>query len=871
VSKQEVDIQVGHAVELTSLRTRRVANCVVGKTLAVGGTAKVFEGHLDDGQRVVLKAQRFRGQPDPAFELEIELFRKLFHRNIVHCVGEGRIGPYRLIGFRRAHTNPLVLLSREGVNPYAHPDKTARYTHLPLDTVLDLSYELYNALAYLEKLGFVHHDVKLANVLVDVAPRDRKLQKAEIMRAVAQRRYRAVLIDFGATRSRTYLDAWNAGEAPAGLTPQITPVFAPPEALVESRQDDDELRVTFHPSLDGYAAALMTYSLLTGHPPYSHLADKMDLNDLETVIGLKSAERRGEILPISGDVLRRVVYEETKFLQGTRTDFDDAIERFLLQRLAPNPEDRGTSRDMKLEFERLAHISQNRGASSYNTTRRGSKIYLPFQQELVEVAKRGEHPLLRAAAELRQEPAPSETGPVPQVQERKVAIQTTTDWLEGASSGHAVKPTHKRRPSLSESGLDWLETTGTGQAQHDVPASRRPPPPRPKTGRMRRGASGSGSVPAVDSPKKSASGIHPKPSESGRRPAPRKSASGIHPKPQGASGSHPPARRSPGKSTSGAHPAVPDAKGGKSGTSGPRPAARRGGGRGKRRVGVSSSGSHPAVPPPPSRKPGSSPDLKRPPRRGTNRLQPVSGRDANTTAGPPSRTADPHRRGPSEKQDEVVWCLVSAVLGDPVVLSRDTPMIVGRSSKAEIQIKSDLISRAHSKISWMGAGFQIEDLGSLNGSFLNGFRLKAPCLLHGGDRLSFGGFEVVVHVLEGPDVLVETSAHNTRVFVAGKDLLDLAPVGFGGDLGQLTLKDVVDIVSRKGHSGKLVVTDDQAHSGHLYFADGRIAHAAVGKWSGREAARQLLRVKKGRFTFNCEAFPGPRTIAESNESLLKDL
>ena len=39
------------------------------------------------------------------------------------------------------------------------------------------------------------------------------------------------------------------------------------------------------------------------------------------------------------------------------------------------------------------------------------------------------------------------------------------------------------------------------------------------------------------------------------------------------------------------------------------------------------------------------------------------------------------RRGPSERPDEVVWCLVSAVLGDPVVLRRDEPMVVG--SRAE--------------------------------------------------------------------------------------------------------------------------------------------------------------------------------------------
>ncbi|MCA8921368.1 MAG: FHA domain-containing protein [Planctomycetes bacterium] len=814
----------------------------------MGGTAKVFDGHLTDGQRIVLKAQRFRGRPDPAFELEIELFRKLFHRNIVHCVGEGRIGPYRVIGFRRAYTNPLVLLSKEGLNPQRTRDKSARYTNLPLDTALDLSYELYNALAYLEKLGFVHHDVKLSNVLVDVAPRDRGLKGEEVVRAVARRHYRAVLIDFGATRSRTYLNAWNRGEAPAGLTPQITPIFAPPEALVESRQDDGKLRVTFHRSLDTYAAALMTYSLLTGHPPYSHLETELDLNDLETVIGLKSAERRGEIQPISGEVLRRVVYEDTKFLEGSRASFDLAIERFLLQRVAPDPRDRGSSLDMKLEFERLGRISQSRGAASY-TTRRGSKIYLPFQQSLVEVGGRREHPLLRAAQTLREDhaPAPEPVVAVESPSPAKAPEASAADWLEGASSGHAIQPTPPRRPSLSESGLDWLESASDPSTpQREIPASRRPPPPKPETGRLRRGGV-------------AASGAHrpaPRGGSSGRNPAVERS--GPHPA-AGRSGAAPAARRR-SESGSGSQPAVSPP--------GAPSAPRR-----RRRLGASSSGSHPALERPSGT--GSNPDI--PHRRASGRMPKVraSGSHpaigANTTAGPPSRTVDPHRRGPGAEEAEAVACLVSAVLGDPVVLSRTEPRVVGRASSADIQIKSDLISRAHAKISWMGAGFQVEDLGSLNGTFLNGFRLRAPCLLHGGDRLSFGGFEVVVHVLDGPDVRVETSQHATRVFVAGKDLLTTSPVGFGGDLGQLTLKDVVEIVAWKGHSGKLVITDDQAHSGHVYFADGRIAHAAVGKWNGREAARQLLSVKKGRFTFTCEAFPGPRTIAESNESLLKDL
>ena len=58
-----------------------------------------------------------------------------------------------------------------------------------------------NGLDYLERLGFVHHDVKLANILVDVAPREGALTGGEVFGEVVRRSYRGVVIDFGATHN----------------------------------------------------------------------------------------------------------------------------------------------------------------------------------------------------------------------------------------------------------------------------------------------------------------------------------------------------------------------------------------------------------------------------------------------------------------------------------------------------------------------------------------------------------------------------------------------------------------------------------------------------------------------------------------------
>ncbi len=388
-----------------SPRTRRSRGCTVGEQIGVGGSSKVYAAELDDGSQIVLKVQRYEGELDPGLELEIALFKTVKHRNLIHCVGVGvtRHG-HIAIGFRRAYQNPLLMLGKSSIAEEMRRDAKATYPSLPIDTAIDLSYELLRALRYLERQGLVHHDVKLANLLIDVGPVKKHLRGPEVFNLVAQRKYRGALIDLGAARTREELDAWNGGRAPEGTpAPQITPFYAPPESVVEQRRDDGSLVRIFDASVDVYAAALVIYVMVTGHPPYSHLQTPPDGNDLESIIGVKSAERRGEIEPISLEVIQRTVFDEAKFVGGDRDSFDLALHRFLLPRLSPTPAERGTVTDMAREFEKLAMIDDRRGDSgrldSLETAsgKSSSQVYLPFSQGLVEVGGRQEHPLLKAA------------------------------------------------------------------------------------------------------------------------------------------------------------------------------------------------------------------------------------------------------------------------------------------------------------------------------------------------------------------------------------------------------------------------------------------------------------------------------------------
>jgi DNA-binding winged helix-turn-helix (wHTH) protein len=66
------------------------------------------------------------------------------------------------------------------------------------------------------------------------------------------------------------------------------------------------------------------------------------------------------------------------------------------------------------------------------------------------------------------------------------------------------------------------------------------------------------------------------------------------------------------------------------------------------------------------------------------------------------------------------------------------PNIIGRTADADICIDRTEVSRCHARIAVSGTTATIEDLGSKNGTFLNGERLEAPALLTNGDEIWIG-------------------------------------------------------------------------------------------------------------------------------------
>jgi len=72
-------------------------------------------------------------------------------------------------------------------------------------------------------------------------------------------------------------------------------------------------------------------------------------------------------------------------------------------------------------------------------------------------------------------------------------------------------------------------------------------------------------------------------------------------------------------------------------------------------------------------------------------------------------------------------------------------LTVGRDASNPVSINDGEVSRRHAKLTWKGAGYVLEDLGSTNGTFVNGTRLSAPLALKPGDAVSFGENIVLIY------------------------------------------------------------------------------------------------------------------------------
>lgn len=94
-----------------------------------------------------------------------------------------------------------------------------------------------------------------------------------------------------------------------------------------------------------------------------------------------------------------------------------------------------------------------------------------------------------------------------------------------------------------------------------------------------------------------------------------------------------------------------------------------------------------------------------------------------------------------QRRDSAVWCLdvekgTKALRGLHVdVLG---PVVVGRSPDSDIVVAEPYVSATHARFSLQGPALVLEDLGSTNGTMVNGHLIEQPVTLRDGDEVQIG-------------------------------------------------------------------------------------------------------------------------------------
>jgi DNA-binding winged helix-turn-helix (wHTH) protein len=115
-------------------------------------------------------------------------------------------------------------------------------------------------------------------------------------------------------------------------------------------------------------------------------------------------------------------------------------------------------------------------------------------------------------------------------------------------------------------------------------------------------------------------------------------------------------------------------------------------------------------------------------RRGYRFLAPIE--PVATHARPPT---SPHR-------------FVGVTVGDATITLGEGTHLVGRDPLSAVWINDKAVSRRHASITVTPHGVAINDLGSRNGTFVNGRRVSDVAMLADGDETRLGAIRLVVHM-----------------------------------------------------------------------------------------------------------------------------
>ena len=152
----------------------------------------------------------------------------------------------------------------------------------------------------------------------------------------------------------------------------------------------------------------------------------------------------------------------------------------------------------------------------------------------------------------------------------------------------------------------------------------------------------------------------------------------------------------------------------------------------------------------------------------------------------------------------------------------DKQIVVGRSSDLDMVLVEDMVSRKHARIAMQQDQIWIEDLGSTNGTFVNGEKIKRARLKE-GDRVLIGTsiLKVIAGDATSPAARDEAQVKQNLENVAAARRTSQART-MSGSIEEVPLPDLLQLFGTSKKSGVLVVRTEDNDVGKIFMRKGMI-------------------------------------------------
>ena len=203
-------------------------------------------------------------------------------------------------------------------------------------------------------------------------------------------------------------------------------------------------------------------------------------------------------------------------------------------------------------------------------------------------------------------------------------------------------------------------------------------------------------------------------------------------------------------------------------------------------------------------------------------------------------------------------------------------LVIGRASDLDMVLIEDMVSRKHAKLHIGPAELTISDLGSTNGTFVNGEKVKTAKLKE-GDRILIGTSIlklISVDKLPGEVVDRRTAQAALEKAAAQKQKSGGERSAVQGRLEEVPLVDLLQLLSTSKKTGAIVIRG--IRGGRVHLRKGRVISASVDADPSLPPKKALFRMTtwgQGAFEFvplEGEQAPMPNEITDSTEILVME-